>query len=37
MDRMVLVVSTPQTISDIEITCHDQNIVDVNFSILEIL
>jgi len=37
MDRIVLVVRIPQTVSNIEITYHDQDIVDVNFSILEIL
>jgi len=37
MDRMVLVVRIPQTVPNIEITCHDQDIVDVDFSILKIL
>jgi len=34
---MVWVRWIPQTISDIKIACYDEDIVDVDFSILEIL
>jgi len=37
MDRIMRVIRVPQTISDIKIACHDENIANVNFSILEIL
>ena len=37
MDRIVWVVRIPQTVSNIEISCHDQDVVDVSFSIFEII
>ena len=37
MDRMVLVVRISQTVPNIEIAHHDQDIVDIDFSILKIL
>jgi len=37
MDRMVWVVRISQVISDVKVTHHNENIVNIDFSILEIL
>ena len=37
MKRMVLKVRIPKTIPNVKITCHNEDIVEVNFSILKIL
>jgi len=37
MRRMVWKIKIPKIVPNVKISCHDENIVEIDFSILEIL
>jgi len=37
MDQMIGEKWIPGTVSDVKVTCHNENVIDVSFSIVEIL